>query len=438
MNIPESEMLDSKAGASADEVVRTPDTPKKELSPREALEKLRKGEPLQNVRIERLIFRGEFPEAVELRNVTLVFPRFEKVTFKRSVSFAGCTLISPKFSPKTVFEMGLNLHEATLIKAGFNGVTVKGSLRCDNLETHGLLKIIHTRFEGMVRLWEARFHGWVHFTDCEFLGQADFRSFHAEEGMNLNRCHFKDEVLLRGATVCKKLDLSGSRFEGMLDLSKAKLHDFVYVESIEQGEKQRFAFYNTVTERMLIRPDQLEGRVDSEERGDYLQAMHEYGFLKRVFHELHRFHEEDWAYYRFKVNHRRCCQRSWRRPWTKLFQAADWLILDQGCGYGTNPFRAIRAALIIILMFALIYMAGIDHFNIAKEQLPFPVEEPDSLANRIVFGLTTSAAVFTAGFECANGMGKGWMNLPLMIESMLGLFLWGLFIVAFSRKVIRE
>ena len=32
---------------------------------------------------------------------------------------------------------------------------------------------------------------------------------------------------------------------------------------------------------------------------------------------------------------------------------------------------------------------------------------------------------------------KGWMNLPIMIESILGTLLFGLFIVAFSRKVIR-
>ena len=32
---------------------------------------------------------------------------------------------------------------------------------------------------------------------------------------------------------------------------------------------------------------------------------------------------------------------------------------------------------------------------------------------------------------------QGWMNMPLIAESLLGTFLWGLFIVAFSRKVIR-
>ena len=32
---------------------------------------------------------------------------------------------------------------------------------------------------------------------------------------------------------------------------------------------------------------------------------------------------------------------------------------------------------------------------------------------------------------------QGWMNIPMIVESLLGTLIWGLFIVAFSRKVIR-
>src|SRR5262249_17348587 len=161
---------------------------------------------------------------------------------------------------------------------------------------------------------------------------------------------FGGDVLLRGATVSKKFDASGSRFEGLLDLSKAKLHDYVYLETIEQGEKQRFAFTNTLGERIRVRTAQLVGRLRSEEQRDYDGAMHEYAFRKRAFESLHRFDQEDWAYYRFKVNQRRCCGRSWLRPWTKFFQFLDWLVLDVGCGYCTDPFRAVRTAALLILV----------------------------------------------------------------------------------------
>ena len=49
----------------------------------------------------------------------------------------------------------------------------------------------------------------------------------------------------------------------------------------------------------------------------------------------------------------------------------------------------------------------------------------------------TSVSAFTSGFGDIRGAAQGWMNLPLIAESLLGTLLWGLFIVAFSRKVIR-
>ena len=101
---------------------------------------------------------------------------------------------------------------------------------------------------------------------------ADFRSLHAEEGFVLANCHFAPDSLFRGATVFKKWEAGGSRFDGLLDLSKAKLHDFAYLENIEQGPNQQFAFQNAVAERILIRTDQLEGRLASEQAGDHARG----------------------------------------------------------------------------------------------------------------------------------------------------------------------
>src|SRR5262249_27581997 len=190
---------------------------KPEMPAREALEKLRRGEPIRNVRIQRLCFQGEFPKPVEMKGVVLVQPRFERATFQGSVSLVHCTLDRPKFAKATAFEAGLNLTGSLLLKPAFHSVTVRGPLRCDNTLTRGLCKICNTRFEGPVRFWEARFRGWVDFVECEFLGQGDFRSLHAEEGFTLTRCRFADEFLFRGATVAKKWDATTSRFEGLID-----------------------------------------------------------------------------------------------------------------------------------------------------------------------------------------------------------------------------
>jgi hypothetical protein len=145
-------------------------------------------------------------------------------------------------------------------------------------------------------------------------------------------------LLFRGAAVAKS-STPPPRFEGILDLSKAKLHDYAYLETIQQGEKRiRLREHGRRTVR--VRTEQLEGRLASEDKGKYDTAMHEYAFLKRNFEALHRFDQEDWAFYRFKVNQRRSRPQSWARPWTKILRFLDWLILDKGCGYCTDPFRA--------------------------------------------------------------------------------------------------
>ena len=409
-------------------------TPLATMSAAEALEKLRRGETIEKARIVGLKLKGEFPNPVRLRGATLVQLVIDSAVFASEVAFEHCLLERPKFVRKSTYEKGLSLSASTLVKAELHGLTVRGVFRCDNVRSRGALLVDDSRFEGRVRFWEAHLQGWVDFRRCEFVDDADFRSLHAEQGFVLSHCRFRGQALFRGASVQKKWQADTSRFEGLLDLSKAKLHDFTYLEGIEQGEHQRFAFTNALAERILIRPEQLAGRLASEESGDYAQAMQEYGLLKRVFEALHRYEHEDWAFYRFKVNQRRAKVRSWRRPLTKLAEFADWLFLDHGCGYGTNPLRAVRGALAIIVAFALVYAWGVQSLYV--ENAPFGGDTA-APANRLMIGALTSVSAFTSGFGDIRGAAHGWMNFPLIVESLLGTLLWGLFIVAFSRKVIR-
>jgi hypothetical protein len=406
------------------------------LSPHDALAKIRAGETLRDVTVTRLVLKGEFAAPVKLERVTLVRPTFDGATFAHTVQMSGCTLVNLRCGHRTVFEQDFLLHGATLSGVQLVDVTVRGEFRCDNIRAAKTLDLSRCRFEKVVRFWDASFEGWVNVKKCEFLGTADFRSFHADQGMTITGCRFAADVLFRGAAVSKKLDFGDSAFEALLDLSKAKLPDFAYLQAIVQGPAQRFAFSNMVAERVMILPAQVAGRLASEEKRDYAAAMMEYALLKRVYATLHQYEEEDWAFCRFKVNQRRAKRRSWLRPWTKAMQFADLVFLDYGCGYGTNPFRAVTCGAALILMFAGVYAAGIHQFEI--DQAPFPNLPPDGPVNRLVFGLVTSISIFTSGFGGdALGLAHGWMLAPLSLEALLGTLLWGLFIVAFSRKVIR-
>ncbi len=410
------------------------DRSKPELAPAEALERMRRGEVIRNVRIVDLRLKGQFPLPIRMEFVELVQPKFERAEFLEDVAFDRCKIVKPTSGKGCVFTKGLDLRGSNVIKGLFRNLTVKGPLRCDGMRTFGQFQIIKGTFGDKVRFWDARLNGWAEFHDCTFAGEADFRSLHAEEGFKLVDCRFEGDALFRGATFNKRWDAGSSRFDGHLDLSRAKLHDFAYLESIEVGPKFTLAVHNALAERIVVRTDQIEGRLASESAGEHEKAMQEYGLLKRIYEGLHRYEQEDWAFYRFKVNQRRSRPRSWRKPWTKLAQAADWLFLDLGCGYGTNPFRAVGMSGLLMLAFGLIYMLDVKALPVEKNPFEGDITSP---MNRVMLGLLTSVSVFTSGFGSMRDAAQGWMNLPLIVESLLGTLIWGLFIVAFSRKVIR-
>ena len=312
------------------------------------------------------------------------------------MAFLHCQIARLTISPGTVFEDAVTFKASTIKHTAIRGATFSQSIRFDNVRSISQFRCEKCTFGGSTRFWGATFEGWLEFLVCEFSAQADFRNLHGNEGCTFMDCRFHGDMLLRGTTISKKLDFGASHFEGLIDLSKAKLPDFVYLEHIEQGEKQQFAFANAVADRILIRPDQLEGRIKSEEEKDYAAAMQEFGLLKRNFETLNRYEDDDWAFYRFKVNQRRTRSASLLNPCRALMRLADWVFLDLGCGYGTNPFRAVRSALVMVVLFALIYMAGIDRF---VGESPLLAEQPVTMANRAIFAVMTSISVFTAGFH---------------------------------------
>jgi len=408
-----------------------------EMSGEEAMALLREGQVVTNARVGRLKFKGDVPFAVQFKGCVLVKPEFSGVTFAETVSLVACTIDRGQFNRKVEFAKDLRLDGSVVHKTAFRGLTVAGQLYAAHAEFKGKVSFTGCEFRGKVHFWEAQFRTWSDFQKCTFHADADFRSINAAEGFVLADCRFLADFLFRGSNVEKKFSADGCHFAKLIDLSKAKLHDFAYLESIVAGPGQTFAFLNAVAERVRVRPGQVEGRLQSEREGRHEDAMQEYGLLKKSYSQLHRFDAEDWAFYRFKVAQRRATGSSWRRPWTKWRLLAEWLFLDVGCGYGTNPLRAVRMAAVIVLGFAVVYAANVEKFYIDK--LPFPGDgaSKTDFANATMIGLTTSVSIFTSGMGGIRELAQGWMNVPVMVESVMGTLLFGLFIVAFSRKVIR-
>jgi hypothetical protein len=406
-----------------------------EMSEEEAIERLKVGQPVERVFIRRLHLQGEFTKPLLMREVYIKQLSWTQASFEQGVTLQACVV------HRAYFEEVRCAQSVSLKRSRFRLLHMlrcefKSGVNCESIKVGSKLVLADSRFEGRARFWDGVFDDWISIEGCHFGDRFDFRNTDCKAGLNLNKTHFEGPALFRGAHVALKLEANEARFMSLIDLSKAKLHDFVYLEDIEQGPEQRWAFWNTVSERILVRPDQVEGRLASEESGDHAQAMREYGVLKRSYEHEHLYSYDDWAFYRFKVNERLSRGSSWTRPWTKLFDLMDYLLLDWGCGYGTDPLRAVRAALVMVFFFAMIYTIGFDKVH-PVEKLPFSELPADSLLNRFAVCLFLSVSAFTSGFGDLRESVMDWLNIPLVIEALLGTLLWGLFIVAFGRKVVR-
>ena len=429
-----TEQDDPQSFAAADATGEEHAAAKAELTPQQVLELLRAGKEVFNARVRKLRLKGPFDLPVRFRNCTLIQPELEGATFAADVTFVHCSIDRLSVTRGCVFAAGLDFGHSVLNKPTFSKMTVKGLFNAGFVEVKNKLAFSDNTFEGKASFWEAKLLCWVDVKGCDFKQEADFRSVHCGQGFVLTKNTFRGDFLFRGSSVPKKFSADGSRFEKALDLSKAKLPDFCYLEGIESGPDMRFAFLNAVAERILVNPEQVTGRLASEQEGRHADAMHEYGTLKKSYQTLHRFDHEDWAFYRFKVNQRRAKPTRWLNPLGKARRFCDWLFLDVGCGYGTHPGRAVRMALCIILGFALLYACNVESFY--AEKPPFDGDKTD-LGNRLMIGFVNSVSVFTSGMGGIREIAKGWINVAVMIESIMGTLLFGLFIVAFSRKVIR-
>jgi hypothetical protein len=156
MPLPESDLNKIEATLPLVEAEETADGTevKTVMSPQEALEKLRAGQALENVRVVRLTFKGEFPLPVRLKHVVLVQPHFDGAVFRGEVALHGCTVERANVGRPTEFHQDLSLAGSTLIRVQLNRVTVRGKLHCDNVVCRGRFLLRDSRFEGGTRFWE--------------------------------------------------------------------------------------------------------------------------------------------------------------------------------------------------------------------------------------------------------------------------------------------
>ena len=90
---------------------------KVELTAEQVFALLAEGKPVENARIKKLRFRGEFDKPIVFRHCAIAQLFVENCTFREDVKFIGCALDRPQFSKASTFEKGLDFTASTLSKA---------------------------------------------------------------------------------------------------------------------------------------------------------------------------------------------------------------------------------------------------------------------------------------------------------------------------------
>ncbi|WP_372368631.1 pentapeptide repeat-containing protein [Candidatus Uabimicrobium sp. HlEnr_7] len=419
------------------------------LSQEEAKEKLKNGERLHQVYVERLsMCKLEIETPVEITECKIGILDFNKNEFKQEFILRQCE-VETLVLAETIFHAKCTLKKTKFGRAKIQRAQFKGNINAESAK-FSYTSFYECIFEQNVNFGYASFYGDATFQGAELRkggrfnslritngsatfigtfwgGKADFRQINVEKDFNISGSRIEDELLLIGSVIGLNTSLDNCILHAKTDLSNVMSGRNISIINATLGENQSFRFVDTTTPGLNIERSVVEGHVFPENTGNYQMAAKEYAFLRTAFQAMNRFDEEDWAYYQFKKMQRKSqpIPLSPIKGGKRLF---EYLFLDLGCGYGTMPFRTLGAVGLLIFLFGACYsMLG------AAGNISFGLE--NAKLNNFLNAINTSLVVFSGGYGDLQVTGIA--RLLAMVEYLIGVVFMGLFVVSFSRKIIR-
>ena len=386
------------------------------------------------------------------------FAGFKGVTFKRFALFSYSTFESLADFMGTTFQGGADFMGATLRYGGnFREATFK--------------KAVYFR--------EATFKKAVYFHMATFEGDASFSDTIFERGAVFGIEYLVKDLFLFGAKVFPGeilfIKINNGNKEGKIIFGRSYLEN-VYLE-LELVEGMSIDFNNTILRNTIIKKGQIDNRILQEKKKKYYKAKGIYLLLKNNFHSIGQYEDESWAFTKEKdmeklsksfyslldkykkhslfkkilkknnILKRVIIKTKIFSKWLFTKKPIEWFNLsvsDFLYQYGENPWRVIRFALIIILLFAIILnFSGIvisDRTNLIIEfikesqgdEYTLKYLEPilGSFLNCLYFSVVTFTTLGYGDFQPAVGASRFFVSL----ESIIGAFTMALFVYTFARR----
>ena len=326
---------------------------------------------------------------------------FEGATFEGVADFKGVT-----FKGNTDFDEGITFKFAGY--ADFSGVTFMGNAYFEDATFEGVADFKGVTFKGYAYFKGSTFEGVACFEGATFEGDADFRIKYFVEDLN-----FLKVSLLSG----KKLYLKSENNEGNVSFERAYLENTHLDIKLNKGKL--IDFTDALLRNTKVKKDQIENNIFQEKKKEFPQAQQVYLLLKNNFHSIGRYNEESWAFKK---------ERDMERKSNFHFKTLHkWLwscFLNGIFGYGEQPGKVIVSAILVILLFASLFMI----FGISNVGIEF------NTSNNFLDCMYFSTITFTTlGYGDFRPL-EGWGRILAGSEAFIGAFMMALFVYTFARR----
>ncbi len=158
------------------------------------------------------------------------------------------------------------------------------------------------------------------------------------------------------------------------------------------------------------------GEEKRGKRGDFSSAMNIYLCLKQWYTNAAMYDIAGKFFFREMTARRKALK--WRpNPLPRIRQTLYWLLY----GYGERPWQVFASAVVVVLGLALVYFA-------------IGTLTPNTFLNSLYY----SAISFTAlGYGSWAPHPTGWVKALGAFEAFVGVFMMALFLITFTRKMMR-
>ncbi len=347
---------------------------------------------------------------------------FWAITFGQSAGFRGATFKKVTFFNCATFEGEADFGSTTFEQyADFERATFKGDAN---------FGIVHNKEYFQATTFEQ----YADFERATFKGDANFIIKVLKKNIG-----FKHALITRGKTLV--IAITDVKNEVVINFKKICLEN-VYLELFLE-KKTVIDFTKALIRNTVIKKSQIDNHIFHEEKKNFLEAQEIYLLIKNNFHSIGQYEDESWAFKK---------ERDMERKSNCHFKSLHkWLwscFLNIIYGYGEKPWNVIFSALLIIIIFTLLFsVTGIGNPEIieikgtAIHQNSGDIVDLASkgfLKNNVIRNFPDSLYFSTITFTTL-GYGdfrplEGWGRILAGSEAFIGAFMMALFVYTFARR----